>query len=177
MKKLIAILIISLACFTAFAQDGLNQTPEYYQRIKSELIGIDVDKVVQFAIDVTEGLEEQYVYHRRSITDRRLTVIYTPVGNDENDNLNLTFSVNVESENEDKFAEKANVAKITGSKETLIAIWINFFVKGINHKQVESESRYRILRDEISFLNPTGTGLHYRLVFKGESAVIENRSR
>ena len=176
MKKIISILIISLATYTAFAQDGVNQKPEYYQEIKSDLIGIDVDKVVQFAINVTEGLEHQYVYHRRSITDRRLTVIYTPVGNDENDNLNLTFSVNVESENEDKFAEKANVAKITGSKETLIDIWINFFLKSATKEQVINEARFRVLRDEISFLNPNGTGLHYRLVINGNYATIQNRN-
>src|SRR5690554_3531693 len=128
MKKLITIIILFFASFTAFAQDGLNQTPANYQTIKSELIGIDVDKVVQFAIDVTEGLEHQYVYHRRAITDRRLTVIYKPL-DQANEDLNLTFSVSVESSNEDLFAEKADVLKITGSKSTLVAIWINFFLK------------------------------------------------
>lgn len=174
MKKLILTLIFLVATLTAFAQDGLNRTPAYYQEVSKHLIGVPVDGIVQFAIDVTENLEEQYVYHRRTISDRRLTVIYTPIGNIDKENLNLTFNINVESRNEDNFAERANIAKITGNKETLIAIWVNFFIKNVNYKQVENESRFRILRDEISFLNPNGTGLHYRIIFKGDSATIEN---
>lgn len=174
MKKIISILILILAGFTSFAQDGLNQTPNYYQQIKSDLIGIDVDKVVQFAINVTEGLEHNYVYHRRVITDRRLTVIYKPL-DEANEDLNLTFSVNVESANEDLFAEKADVLKITGSKETLIDIWINLFLKSATKEQVINEVRFRVLRDEVSFLNPNGTGLHYWLVINGNYATIQNR--
>lgn len=182
MKKLITILILFLASYTAFGQDGLNQTPAYYAEVKSKTIAVAVDDIVQFAIDVTENLEHQYSYLRRVEKDRLLSVVYqldkvNNINYQGYDNLILTFSVNKEASSDDLFADRSDLRKITGNKETLISIWKTYFLKNATEKQILENFKYRVLKDEISFLNPKGTGIHFQLVDKGPFWIIENRSR
>ena len=172
--KLIFLTVAILASFTATAQDGYNQTSSYYNQVESEVIGIDVNKVIQFSLDVTENLETQYTYYRRSISDRKLSIVYqSDLGGED---LVLTFSVNKPSADDSLFAEKSNIQKITGSQESLIAIWQHYFLKNATRKQILENANYRVLRDQKDFLKPNATGLHFWLVFKDGFGVIENRN-
>ena len=172
MKKLL--ILIALIGFTGTAQDGYNQTSSYYNQVESEVIGIDVNKVIQFSLDVTESLETQYTYYRRSVKDRKLSIVYQSdlAGQD----LVLTFSVHKPSADQSLFAEKSNIQKITGDAETLITIWQHYFLKNATKQQILEMPFYRVLRDQKDFLKPNATGLHFWLVLKNGSGVIENRN-
>lgn len=175
MKRIIFTIILILAALASYSQDGFNQTEQYYNEIEKSVIGIDTDQAVQFALDITENMEEQYSYLRRIATPYKLTVIYqlssiTDINYRRGDNLTLVFKVNEASANEDLFADKADVLKITGNRSAIIPIWISFFLKNATEKQVLENYKYRVL------LNPNN-GFHFRLINKGKYWIIENRSR
>lgn len=174
MKKTILTLLIFLTIQMS-AQDGYNQTPAYYQEVAAKTVGLTATDVGQFAIEVTENLEYQYIYYKRQATPYKLSVTYQSENGE--DELTLVFKVNKPSADKSIFAEKADILSIIGNQETLISIWQYYFLPTATKKQIRNNHKYRILRDEINFLNPNGSGVHFRLVEKSKFWIIENRGR
>ena len=192
MKKLLVILIISLASFTAFAQelairsprtggvtfisenqfkDGYNQPKDYYKQVKNTFIGIDTSNLIELCEKITP---EQFSYYRRSVTDRYVNIVYTNTKG--NEQIIFSFSTNEDFVNSNNITAKANLQKIIGSQETLIEIWNTYFLKNATRTQIFKHEGFRVLRNQKDFFNQDATDIHFRVVIKGNRTKIENRN-
>lgn len=162
MKNLLIIFCTIFISLIASAQDGLNQSLEYYNKVLNNTTNLSQSKAIQLCIDLTENLEYQYGFVKQRSDDNGILVVFQLVEVYDityrgNKNLSIWFS------------NDYTIKKIQGNKETIISIWQYLFLNNATIKDIEDSYKYKILKSY-------NVDIHYQIEDKDYFWIIRNRN-
>lgn len=173
MKKIIPILILLIPGLT-YAQDGYNQSDAVYKQVKSKLIEINRDQIVQLAIDITENMEYQYSYRNRQVSSDQITIVYQ--ADDVTDSkykgekdLLIRFTA-VPPYSFNGVTKVADLRLIRGEKDAVISIWRHLFLPNATKQEIENNYKYRAFVSEEN-------EIEFTLTERGRYWIIEKKTR
>jgi hypothetical protein len=147
------------------AQDGYNQTEDYYKEIYNKTHNITQYEARLLIGELVSNLDLHYGYIKSQASENSVSILYqlvteSAVYSSRLNETNLVFW----------FSKDYTLQKIQGEKSTMFQLWNEFFFKGnSNYKQIENNYKYRLIVSK-------SLNLHYQLV-KNEFWVIEDRSK